>query len=125
MPPVLKSFRTEDGSFQLDGLPVGPVQLLVSAPGYVQYRVPGLVLEEGKPVRDLEVALETGTKISGRVTGPDGKPVSDKQRDKLKKIVEKQAKAHAELLEKSGGDPQGLMQQLEAELKRLQGLRFD
>lgn len=76
MQPVLKTFRSDDGSFQLEGLPIGPVQLIVSAPGYVQYRVPGLVLEEGKPVRDLEIALETGTKISGKVTGPDGKPVS-------------------------------------------------
>ena len=76
MQPVLRSFRTDDGAFQLDGLPIGPVQLIVSAPGYVQFRVPGLVLEEGKPVRDLEIALERGTKISGRVTGPDGKPVS-------------------------------------------------
>ncbi|MCM2315344.1 MAG: carboxypeptidase-like regulatory domain-containing protein, partial [Thermoanaerobaculia bacterium] len=73
MQPVLKSFRTDDGAFQLDGLAPGPLQLIVSAPGYVQQRVPGLVLEEGKPVRDLEVALETGTKILGRVTGPDGK----------------------------------------------------
>jgi protocatechuate 3,4-dioxygenase beta subunit len=76
MQPVLKSFRTDDGTFQLDGLAPGPLQLIVSAPGYVQQRVPGLVLEEGKPVRDLEVALETGTKISGRVTGPDGKALS-------------------------------------------------
>lgn len=76
MQPVMKSFRSDDGTFQIDGLPAGPLQLIVSSPGYVQQRVPGLVLEEGKPVRDLEIALETGTKISGRVTGPDGKPVA-------------------------------------------------
>jgi hypothetical protein len=76
MQPVMKSFRTDDGTFHLEGLPTGPLQMIVSAPGYVQQKVPGLVLEEGKPIRDLEVALETGTKISGRVTGPDGKPLA-------------------------------------------------
>lgn len=76
MQPVMKSFRSDDGTFALEGLPAGPLQLIVSAPGYVQHRVPGLVLEEGKPVSDLEVALEAGTRITGRVTGPDGKPLA-------------------------------------------------
>lgn len=76
VPPMLKPFTSDDGSFTLENVPVGPAQVVVSAPGYSTARVPGLNIEEGKPINDLEVALDTGVKLTGRVTGPDGSPVA-------------------------------------------------
>ena len=54
----------------------GPTQLVVSAPGYTTTRVPSLNMEDGKALADIEVAMDTGVKLTGRVTGPDGSPLS-------------------------------------------------
>ena len=75
MPPSLKSFTSDDGTFVLDNVPPGPVQLVANAPGYADGRVGGLTVEDGKTVADVEVALEPGVKLTGRVTGPDGSPL--------------------------------------------------
>lgn len=75
-PSMLKSFRGDDGSFELTNLPAGPADLIVEAPGFVRAEVPNLVVEEGKVVEGVEVVLEPGTRLSGRVLSPDGGPVS-------------------------------------------------
>lgn len=75
-PPMLKPFTTDDGSFTLENVPAGPTQLVVSAPGYTMTNMPGLNVEEGKTLSDVEVLLDTGVKLTGRVTGPDGTPLS-------------------------------------------------
>jgi len=72
MPPSMQNFTSDDGSFVLENVPVGAVTLAVSAPGYVQERVPNLTVENGKAVENVEVAMETGVRVTGRVTGPDG-----------------------------------------------------
>lgn len=72
MAPSMKNFTTDDGSFVLENVPVGAVTLAVSAPGYVQERVPNLTVENGKTIENVEVAMETGVRVTGRVTGPDG-----------------------------------------------------
>jgi protocatechuate 3,4-dioxygenase beta subunit len=74
-PPNTRSFRDESGMFVLENVPTGPLQLLVTAPGYVDQAVPGLVVEEGKPLTDLEIELDRGTTITGQITGPDGRAV--------------------------------------------------
>lgn len=74
-PPNTRSFRDETGAFVLENVPVGPLQLLVQAPGFVEQTVPGLVVEEGKPLRDVVVELDRGTTVTGKITGPDGRPV--------------------------------------------------
>lgn len=74
-PPMLKAFTTDDGTFTLENVPPGPTQIVVSAAGYTTTRLPSITVEEGKPVVDLEVALDTGVKLTGRVTGPDGGPL--------------------------------------------------
>jgi protocatechuate 3,4-dioxygenase beta subunit len=71
-PPMLKSFTSDDGSFALDNVPVGNTQVIANAPGYTTGRVPSVVVEEGKTTENIEVALDTGVKLSGRVTGSDG-----------------------------------------------------
>ncbi len=75
LPPNVQPFRSEDGSFELANVPAGPVELLAEAAGYV----PGtanVVVEEGKATEEVTILLEAGTRISGRVTSPEGTPVS-------------------------------------------------
>ena len=76
LPPMLKDFTADDGTFTLENVPPGPTQIVVTAPGYTTARVPGLNVEDGKALDNVEVDLETGVRLSGRVTGPDGSPVS-------------------------------------------------
>ncbi len=74
-PPQLKSFTADDGSFVLENVPPGAVNLVAQAPGYATSRM-NLHLEEGKPITGVEVELETGVKLTGKVTGPDGAALS-------------------------------------------------
>ncbi|HUJ13835.1 MAG TPA: carboxypeptidase regulatory-like domain-containing protein, partial [Thermoanaerobaculia bacterium] len=79
MPPMLKDFTSDDGSFTLENVPPGPTQVVVSAPGYTQGKVPGLNVEDGKTLDNVEVDLETGSRLTGHVTGSDGSPLSGVQ----------------------------------------------
>jgi len=72
MAPSMQNFTSDDGGFVLENVPVGAVTLAVSAPGYVQERVPNLTVENGKAIENVEVSMETGVRVTGRVTGPDG-----------------------------------------------------
>lgn len=76
MPPVVRNFTSDDGSFVLENVPTGPAQLVVSAPGFTTAHVPSITVEEGKTVADVEVGLETGVRLTGHVSGPDGGPVA-------------------------------------------------
>lgn len=76
MPPMLRSITSDDGSFTLDNVPVGAVNFVASAPGYSTGRL-NLNIEEGKPVTNLEVELDTGVRLFGKITGPDGAGLSD------------------------------------------------
>ena len=76
MPPAMRSFTSDDGTFTLENVPPGQTQLVVSAPGYTAGRVSNLSVEEGKTLANIEVALDTGVKLSGRVTGPNGEALS-------------------------------------------------
>lgn len=71
MPPTLRAFTNDDGSFVLDHVPAGAVALVAQAPGYAQARM-NLTVEEGKPLSDIELELDPGTRLVGKVTGPDG-----------------------------------------------------
>jgi protocatechuate 3,4-dioxygenase beta subunit len=74
MPASMQSFTSDDGTFVLENVPVGGLTLSVNAPGYVQARVPNLTLESGKALENVEVSMETGVRVTGHVTGPDGSP---------------------------------------------------
>jgi protocatechuate 3,4-dioxygenase beta subunit len=76
MPPMTRQFTSDDGSFTLENVPPGQTQLVVNAAGYTTGRMAGLTIEDGKSLDSVEVGLETGVKLTGRVTGPDGAPLS-------------------------------------------------
>lgn len=67
-------FHAEDGSFTLD-VPPGSVDLSVTATGYVRGSATGIDVEEGKSANGIEVKLERGARLTGRVTS-GGAPVS-------------------------------------------------
>jgi protocatechuate 3,4-dioxygenase beta subunit len=75
-PPMLRGFTTDDGSFTLENVPPGQTQLVVNAAGYTSGKVPGLNIEDGKAIDNVDVGLDTGVKLTGRVTGPDGAPLA-------------------------------------------------
>jgi len=77
-PPLMRSVTSDDGTFTLDNVPTGAVNFVASAPGYSTSRL-NLNVEEGKPVTNLEVELDTGVRLVGKITGPDGAAVSDAQ----------------------------------------------
>jgi hypothetical protein len=74
--PQWKTFRNADGTFTIENVTAGSTDVVVSAPGYVIKRTSGLNVEEGKGIKDLEIVLETGTTVTGTVTGPDDLPIS-------------------------------------------------
>ena len=75
-PPLLKNFTTDDGSFTLENVPTGAMNLVATAPGYAAART-SLDVQEGKPINDLVIELETGVRLTGKVTGPNGTPLAD------------------------------------------------
>jgi len=76
MPPMQKQFTTDDGTFVLDNVKTGSTQVVVNAPGYTTAHTPNIEVEDGKTAPDVEVDLETGGKLTGRVTGPDGAAIA-------------------------------------------------
>ncbi|MEO8037007.1 MAG: carboxypeptidase-like regulatory domain-containing protein, partial [Acidobacteriota bacterium] len=76
MPPQLRNFTSDDGTFVLENVPPGQTQLVVHAGGYTAGRVPNLTVEDGKAIADVIVEMDTGVRLIGRITGPDGSPVN-------------------------------------------------
>ncbi len=75
-PPEMHPFSSDDGVFVLDGVPSGSQTLSVSAAGYVTARVRNVNVENGKTSEPVDVALESGVRVTGRVTSPDAGPVA-------------------------------------------------
>ncbi len=76
MPPMQKQFTSDDGSFVLEGIKPGTTQVVVNAPGYTTARVPNIEVEDGKTAPDVEVDVESGSKLTGHVTDASGTPLS-------------------------------------------------
>lgn len=63
----------EEGRFAIHNLEPGSIQLQVDAPGFRRKRIPGLQIpERGEPY--VEIFLERGAAIEGRVLDGQGKP---------------------------------------------------
>lgn len=75
-PNQMRPFTSDDGSFVLENVPAGPMNLVVNAAGYTSNRVPSITVEEGKSTPELEVLMDRGVRVTGRVTGPDGGALS-------------------------------------------------
>jgi len=76
LPPMLKAFTNDDGSFVLENVRPGPTEVVVNAPGYTSGKLSNVDVEDGKTVADVEVALETGVRVVGRVTDTGGQPIA-------------------------------------------------
>jgi protocatechuate 3,4-dioxygenase beta subunit len=66
---------SNDGSFTINDLAPGPTDLQVTARGYAPASARGIEVAEGKTTSDVEVHLERGATIKGRVTTSDGQAV--------------------------------------------------
>jgi len=74
--PLLKAFTSDDGSFVLENVPSGSMNLVANAAGFAPARL-NLSVEEGKTLSDVVIELEQGVRLTGRVTGPNGTPLAD------------------------------------------------
>lgn len=63
------------GEFAAEGVAPGPVTLHVQAPGYLAARLTGLEVPAGGELAGVELVLERGATIEGRVTDSRGRPV--------------------------------------------------
>ncbi len=68
-----RSFSSEEGTFVMDDISLGPLELTVSAAGYAPAMVSNAALSEKGPIT---IQLERGALVTGRVTS-DGAPVAD------------------------------------------------
>lgn len=75
-PPQLKNFTSDDGSFVLEHVPAGSMNLVASAPGYSGARTT-IDVVDGKSLSDVVIELDTGVRLTGKVSGPNGAPLPD------------------------------------------------
>jgi len=69
-------FTSEDGTFTLRHVEPGPLQLIAKAPGYASARL-SIDAQEGKDVSDVALELDRAVRLSGRITGENGLPLSE------------------------------------------------
>lgn len=62
------SVHSDDGTFTVEPVTPGPIQLRVTAAGYAPGRLSDLTAEEGRTLRGIEVPLERGGQVRGRIT---------------------------------------------------------
>jgi len=73
----LRNFSSEEGLFTLENLRPGTAEVEVRAAGYAPATFPGVVLEDGKTHPSIEVQLERGAKVSGKITTEAGLAIED------------------------------------------------
>ncbi len=76
--PAMRDAETgADGTFELAGVAAGGVDLAVEREGYRPARQELGEVFEGTLVDDVELVLERGVSLTGRVAFPDGAPAAD------------------------------------------------
>lgn len=73
-PSTSSPIHSDDGTFTVQVVP-GRTELRVTASGYVRATLGGLTVEEGKPLSGVEVRMDRGARVIGRVTS-QGDPVA-------------------------------------------------
>ncbi len=76
--PTPQQVHADDGSYAIDNVPPGTTQIAVTATGYVTATRSDITPEEGKTVSGIDVQLDRGASITGRVTSA-GAPVAGAQ----------------------------------------------
>jgi hypothetical protein len=74
-PRADKTIHADDGTYAIDNVPPGAVELVVRAAGYVSGSRGDITAEDGKTVSGIDIQLDRGATISGRVTA-GGSPVA-------------------------------------------------
>jgi len=64
-----------DGGFRVTGLAPGPIDLRVSAKGYVPRLIEGVQIPPDRDLEGFEIRLERGASLEVRVLGPEGDPL--------------------------------------------------
>jgi hypothetical protein len=70
--------HADDGRYALDNVPPGTAQLMVRATGYVTATRGDITVEDGKTVSGIDIQLDRGAAVSGRVTSASA-PVAGAQ----------------------------------------------
>ena len=76
--PAPQQVHADDGSYAIDNVSPGMAQIGVRAAGYVQGSRSDITAEDGKTVSGIDVQLDRGASVSGRVTSA-GAPVAGVQ----------------------------------------------
>jgi carboxypeptidase family protein len=66
-----------DGGFRVTGLAPGPIDLRVSAKGYVPRLIEGVQIPPDRDLEGFEIRLARGAFLEVRVLGPEGDPLPD------------------------------------------------
>ena len=69
----------EDGNYRIKNLPPDTYQVLVAAPAYFQSERKSVVVGKNEVVENVDITLNRGGVITGKVTDADGRPVVEEQ----------------------------------------------
>lgn len=76
MPVSFRTRTVRSGRFEIEGLPRGEVELSAQARGFLEKEIRGIELPRPEGTREIEIALERGAVLTGRVTTTAGDPVA-------------------------------------------------
>lgn len=71
-----QKFTSDDGTFTLRHGEPGPLHLIAKAAGYARGRL-SIDAQEGKDVSDAALELDRAARLTGRITGENGLPLSE------------------------------------------------
>jgi uncharacterized surface anchored protein len=69
----------EDGNYRIKNLPPDTYQVLVAAPAYFQSERKSVVVGKNELVENVDITLNRGGVITGKVTDADGRPIVEEQ----------------------------------------------
>jgi uncharacterized GH25 family protein len=78
--PAGRSHRgttADDGTFSLDDVSPGPIELFADAPHHQQANLKGLEVKPGRDLAGVEVVLPAGGVVTGKVVSADGRPIPE------------------------------------------------